>query len=370
MEAIELIQDQELLKDTVSLHRRILNGYWIVVALSFIAELLALLIKMNNDPSNIKTFIIFTMIIPTSIQLGLVLINEGLDYFYKKPRPYMIILTGILISAVLIYGNKTVIGIQYVMMIPMLVAAFQFNKKHLTFSFAMVIPVLLLLYYLFPLIWTSMTIFERFTLLFILTGEYLVLLQLLHRSNELLERWIKTSRSERDLLVRNTVMEQLSKTDALTNVYNHRTFYEYLDNMIEQCESNHMTLQLAIVDIDNFKSINDTFGHAVGDVILKRVVETIKQTISSDEVIARYGGEEFAILFPTKTVAEAYQLCEEARKAVEELIHPELNERKVTVSIGLAEYACGMGKSRFFMEADTLLYQAKNTGKNKTMYYI
>jgi diguanylate cyclase (GGDEF)-like protein len=368
LDAIPLTQEQELFEDVGKWQRKILNGYWIVVLISLVAEIVALFIKIRLEPENVQHYLMYTMVIPTCVQVTLVTANELMERYNRKPRPYTIILTGILIGAVLIYGNMRVIGMQYVMMIPMLVASFHFTKKHLTFAFLMVIPVLATMYVLFPLIWDHMTIFERFALFYILSGEYLILVQLLHRGNDMLERLIMTSRSERDLMIKNIIMERLSKTDALTDLYNHRTFQEYLDHMIEHCESNKMPLQIAVIDIDNFKSINDTYGHAIGDIILKRVAGILQQSFTSDEIIARYGGEEFAIIFPAKTLEQAFDICEHTRESIGQVNHPEMEGRRVTVSIGLSEYVHGMGKSRFFSDADSLLYQAKKTGKNKTVY--
>ncbi|WEK54405.1 MAG: GGDEF domain-containing protein [Candidatus Cohnella colombiensis] len=365
-----MTQVLELHEDVRKWQRKILNGYWIVVLISLVAEIVALFIKMKLSPEVVQHFLLHTMAIPSGLQIALVTTNELLERYYKKPRPYTIILTGILIGAVLIYGNKTLIGMQYVMMIPMLTAAFHFTKKHLTFAYLMLFPVLATMYVLYPKIWDYMTIYERFALFFILSGEYLILVQLLHRGKDMMERLIRSSRSERDLLIKNTIMERLSKTDALTDLYNHKTFHEYLDHMIEQFETNKMPLQIAVLDIDNFKSINDTYGHAVGDIILKRVAGISRQSLTSDEIIARYGGEEFAIIFPAKNLEQALDLCEYTRKSIWQLNHPEMEDRRVTVSIGLSEYVQGMGKSRFFSITDSLLYQAKKTGKNKTVYPV
>ncbi|OMD35649.1 GGDEF domain-containing protein [Paenibacillus odorifer] len=363
-----MTKEQELFDDVGKWQRKILNGYWIVVLISLVSEIIALIIKMKLEPENVQNYLIYTMVIPTCVQVTLVTANELLERYYRKSRPYTIILTGTLIGAVLIYSNTTVIGIQYVMMIPMLIAAFQFTKKHLTFAFLMVIAELAIMYILFPLIWTHMTIFERFTLFYILSGEYLILVQLLHRGSDILERLIRTSRSEHDLLIKNTIMERLSKTDALTDLYNHRTFHEYLDHLIDYCATNTIPLQIAVIDIDNFKSINDTYGHAVGDIILKRVADILQQSLTSDEIIARYGGEEFAIIFPAKTLEQAFDICEHARESISQIDHMEMEGCRVTVSIGLSGYVHGMGKSRFFSDADSLLYQAKKEGKNKTVY--
>ena len=106
------------------------------------------------------------------------------------------------------------------------VTAFHFSKKYLTFSYLTSIAVLVLMYLLFPVTWNHMTIYERFALLYILTGQYLILMQLIHRGRDMMERLIRSAHSQRDLMVKNIIMERLSKTDALTDLYNHRTFQE------------------------------------------------------------------------------------------------------------------------------------------------
>lgn len=348
--------------------RKILNVYWIVVGIALLAEIIALIIKIRLQPEDVPRYLVHTLVIPSGVQILIVLVNELLERYGTRPHPYIIILTGTLLGAALIYGNQTLIGIQYTMMIPMLVAAFHFSKKYLTFSYLTSIAVLILMYLLFPVTWNHMTIYERFALLYILTGQYLILMQLIHRGRDMMEKLIRSAHSQRDLMVKNIIMERLSKTDALTDLYNHRTFQEYLEHMIEHCERNQMPLQLAVIDIDDFKSINDTFGHATGDLILKRVAQTLQQSLTAEEIIARYGGEEFAIIFPERTLEEALELCERVREAIHGLHHPELDGRRVTVSIGLSSYIHGSGKSRFFAETDALLYQAKHTGKNRIAY--
>src|SRR5690606_2780693 len=181
----------------------------------------------------------------------------------------------------------------------------------------------------FPEIWYHMTVIERIALFLIMLGEYFVMVQLVKRGNDLVEQLIKTSSSEQDLLVKKTIMEQLSKMDALTELNNHKTFQEYLDHMIEHSDRNKMLLQMAIIDIDNFKSVNDTYGHSVGDVILKKVAKVIQHSITSDDILARYGGEEFAILFPAKTLQQALDVCENIRKSISQLDNPEMENRKV-----------------------------------------
>lgn len=363
-----MVQDKEQLNEALSWERKILNGFWIVVLVSLLAELVAYIIKLNTGANDIQDFLIHTVAIPSGGQALLILINEFLYRKRPKSRPYFIIVTAVFIGAVLIYGNQSVKGIQYVMMLPMLVSVFQFSKKYLTFAYITVVLSLTIIYLTFPFSWVNMTIYEKFAMFYILTGGYFIAVQLLNRANNLLEQLVKSKQSERDLLVKNTVMETLTKTDALTGLYNHKTFQEYFEHMVEHSERNQMQLHLAVIDIDNFKSINDTYGHVIGDLILKRVAEVLKTTFTENDIISRYGGEEFAILFPSKEFEQAKQLCENARQAIWQLQHDELDGRRVSISIGLGTYSNGLGRSNFFIEVDELMYEAKKTGKNKTVY--
>lgn len=161
-------------------------------------------------------------------------------------------------------------------------------------------------------------------------------------------------------------MERMSRTDALTGLNNHKVFYEYLEQLLqERAEGRYRPLQLAIIDIDNFKQINDSYGHMIGDLILKRVSETIKEYTTPDDIVARYGGEEFAIIFTNKTMKQAYAIVESIRKALMRYRHTEADHRSVTVSVGLKEVDKLISRSELFAQTDELLYKAKRSGKNQ-----
>lgn len=197
------------------------------------------------------------------------------------------------------------------------------------------------------------------------TTKYIENLQMIKEYQLLLENNLeKVTMDKQELLIRSAIMENMSKIDALTDMYNHRTFQEYLDTIIRQVSRVGGTLQLAILDIDDFKKINDTFGHSVGDIILKRIASRIKIMVTAEDITARYGGEEFAVILTNKTMMQSLTLLDSIRKAIQDESHIELN-RNVTVSIGVHEYYKGEPKEEVFNKADQALYEAKHSGKNR-----
>ena len=197
------------------------------------------------------------------------------------------------------------------------------------------------------------------------TTKYIENLQTIRQYQLLLENNLeKLTKDKQELLIRSSIMEKMSKTDALTDMYNHRTFQEYFDTIIKQASRSGISLQLVILDIDDFKKINDTFGHSVGDIILQRISSKIKTMITVDDFAARYGGDEFAVILTDKTMQKSLILLESIRKAIHDENHIELN-RNITTSVGVHEYYKGESKEEVFNKADGALYEAKHSGKNK-----
>lgn len=175
------------------------------------------------------------------------------------------------------------------------------------------------------------------------------------------------ARSEQELLVERAISDKLLKMDALTGLYNHKTFHEYLDSLLEQCETHGLPLQIGLLDIDNFKRINDTYGHWVGDLVLKEVAAEIRSSIGLNDFAARYGGEEFAVIYTEGSLPGAKALTERLRVAIAKMEHPYADGRQITVSVGLCDYRRGMGKEALFRSADEALYLAKRSGKNRVV---
>ncbi len=157
--------------------------------------------------------------------------------------------------------------------------------------------------------------------------------------------------------------------DGLTETYNHRFFQEMLDNKIAEAERNGEPLSLLMIDLDNFKTINDQFGHQNGDMILHDVGLLMKERIRSSDILARYGGEEFAIILPKTNAVDGCNLAKNLRLEVEKniFVSPDDIKFRITVSIGVAEFGThAHNKKDLIAAADRGLYSAKKRGKNRT----
>ncbi len=163
----------------------------------------------------------------------------------------------------------------------------------------------------------------------------------------------------------NEVLEQLSITDGLTKLHNHRFFQDQLTREIKRVNRVKEPLSMILVDVDDFKSLNDRLGHAAGDELLRRIAMLMNDSIRESDLLARYGGDEFVVLASDTDLAGAEQLAEKVRTAIAEsssIIDESLRPTRTTLSMAIAQYA-GTRK-RFFAAADSALYRAKAQGKN------
>ena len=160
----------------------------------------------------------------------------------------------------------------------------------------------------------------------------------------------------------------MSVRDSLTEAFNHRHFQETLYREITRHERSGQPLALIMVDIDDFKKINDRWGHPVGDLVLRGLVEEVLKGVREMDTVARYGGEEFALILPETPLDKALVVADRLRARVEGrlFVTPEISHPlTVTISLGLACFPEDANSKRGLVErADQALYQAKRNGKN------
>lgn len=163
-------------------------------------------------------------------------------------------------------------------------------------------------------------------------------------------------------------LKQMANIDGLTGVYNRKYFQDYLTDIFSKGEVGQLTL--IMIDVDLFKNINDTFGHLMGDYVLKIMTNVIKRAVGSKGILARYGGEEFVVLLPDMDMNEGYELAERLRSQVmNEEIFYQHQRCRVTISLGVAgnNLPCIKSMDDLLNAADGALYEAKNSGRNYTV---
>lgn len=165
----------------------------------------------------------------------------------------------------------------------------------------------------------------------------------------------------------NRKLHHLAMHDTLTGVFNARAYYEICDQMIRVAKRNHSAYAVLFVDLDHFKSINDSYGHAAGDLVLKAVAQCLWKKTRDSDALGRIGGEEFSLFLPNTDLAGALDLAESIRASIEELM-PSIGERnlRVTASIGVASnHRRDRSMQEIQQEADQAMYQAKAQGRNR-----
>jgi len=190
------------------------------------------------------------------------------------------------------------------------------------------------------------------------------------RLNELMLRINRVIRersliNERDRMIEK--LRMLSIKDPLTELYNSRYFYEQLEKEIARSERYLHPLSLIFIDIDHFKSINDSYGHMVGDKALQLIARKMKNSLRSQDTAYRFAGDEFTIILPETAADQTEVVADRIRSEMENerLVIFEKHISKITLSIGIAEYVRNEEMGQFIHRADVNMYQAKKSGGNK-----
>lgn len=163
----------------------------------------------------------------------------------------------------------------------------------------------------------------------------------------------------------NKALKHIMRRDQMTGLYNHENFYAKLADAINDYHSGNLSFCLAMIDIDDFKMFNDTYGHDEGDEVLKNLASAMRSCCDSNDRLCRYGGEEFAIIFGNKSLDAAKTITENILSAFSNTRY-DFTDKRTTFSAGIVEYnATYTNHEAFFDRADELMYKAKQNGKNQ-----
>jgi two-component system, cell cycle response regulator len=153
--------------------------------------------------------------------------------------------------------------------------------------------------------------------------------------------------------------------DSLTRIWNRKAILEILDRELLRGERNHSAVGVIMADVDHFKAVNDSRGHAAGDLVLRIIATEIAAVLRPYDSVGRYGGEEFLIVAPGCVLAETWELAERVRNCIANCsVVVGSNSVSVSLSLGIASAASSLDSEKLLQEADTALYQAKGAGRN------
>ena len=182
---------------------------------------------------------------------------------------------------------------------------------------------------------------------------------------ELEEKVERLEQLEEELRETNKVLKNQAITDSLTGLFNRRFFIDSLSRKLYDSNRYFWPLSLFMFDVDNFKEINDNFGHVFGDKVLAKIGEILKTGMRKTDYAGRYGGDEFLILFTNASKDVAFNLAEKIRNAIKEVEFEEHPEVKVTISGGLLENVNDINPDSFINKVDKMLYKAKKNGRDR-----
>jgi len=169
------------------------------------------------------------------------------------------------------------------------------------------------------------------------------------------------------LVVSELELRKAAGMDGLTQLFNRRFIDELAQREFSRARRAHIPFTAALLDIDKFKAINDTFGHAVGDNVLRAVAQSLTNSLRDHDLLGRYGGEEFVLLMPGVSQQQAMPILERVRRNVSTLAVPDLTDRRrLTISIGAAEMErADLNVGSILLRADRALYRAKESGRDR-----
>ncbi|WP_085833793.1 GGDEF domain-containing protein [Clostridium merdae] len=341
---------------------------WVLVAMVFAVELAVFLLKeWIGGIENAEEYLVMYVVIPSTVNAIVLLvthiISRGLlakGKYSLQAYLFLFNLSLLCLNVAIAHSNVPVVYV--IFSFPILLSLIYIDDKLLlgvfclnTCLFSIYIAIL---YYAEPFCESNYKpdVTYVITSLFLIFACYLTSKMSLRRQNSLVYSII--------------CAHERTKLDSLTGLYNHATFYDTLSARIQEYHHSPKPFSLIIMDIDDFKQVNDQNGHDAGDEIILTLVKCIKDNLGENEVAYRYGGEEFTII-TNRVPEDDVALAESIRLCFEEDASKIGNITNATVSVGIARYnAQRFGAQReFFAAADEALYSAKRSGKNHTLVW-
>ncbi|WP_171056442.1 GGDEF domain-containing protein [Paenibacillus sinopodophylli] len=339
-------------------------SYWAMSLLSLAAVFMTWLLILSDKPYASPAFFEKQVLIRNSLILGTLIVAELIYRLKSSLQDYIIIMLGSCFGAITLALSSTEVrGVQIVMVLPILVSILHFNYGKVIFACWVTMVTYLFIMFVVPAYRYEFALSQKaigFSVIIIVT---LISLGIVNRGLQMMKEEKEALRNEKKHRLQQQAVHEAASMDALTSLENHKTFQERM--RLTLADESQSQVHLAILDIDNFKLVNDTYGHAVGDQVLRKVGKLLRTCSKENIFPSRYGGEEFTIIFvglDDKAVAEC---LEHIRLETERLSFGEMEDRNVTISIGCHKLQAGETRDVLFRLADEALYTAKRCGKNR-----
>lgn len=338
----------------------------VLCVLIFIGEFIACLYMyfQASDAFNVNNFLIQKMFGPSLYNFIVLIIGyifmQSSAFDDKKKRFIPIITIAIIDCGFMAFHSKFPVCIMS-LMYPILLSVVYTDRKMT--KVVVTIDVLIIICSMILMLYTNNSItYDYLVSLLISTGFLvgLVFLALL---------MTKVGFQKRSLLLKSIEEKDLyykkASIDELTESYNHASYVKKIQESINK----DLNIILAIIDIDHFKRVNDTYGHDSGNIVLKRMGKILNKENCDDIFVCRYGGEEFVLLFFNHTAKQAEKKIEKLKEKISDISFKELNGEHITFSCGLAKEIEYDTPTELFNRADKALYYAKENGRNKIVTY-
>lgn len=352
---------------------KIIRVFYVIVALIFTVEVIVFIAfrghgLLDEGVTDDFHYIISFIIMPSVINVALVILCHRVNVMSIKVqiKNYFLLITASLIAAVMAYIHCVVGAILTVFTIPVFITIL-FGQKRITGVITVINGILLI----FSTIHSAM--YHHDSIYFYLNAAVAITLLL---SAYLLSTVLIAYNKANSDYVYTSYQTQLSlneeaRNDSLTGLYNQKTFQSLLKGAMEKAKLHKTPMSLAIIDLDDFKDINDTFGHLEGDQVLLQFTNLIKQQCNDGEAyVSRYGGDEFAVIYPKASKELAYLRLETLRQRCRQIPRSKIRSGEISFSAGISYYMDGeMNENLLFHQADSALYQAKENGKGQTVIY-
>ncbi|NEW09270.1 GGDEF domain-containing protein [Paenibacillus sp. SYP-B3998] len=345
-------------------NRKLIHILWWILLIYEVAAMLGFFFGFYNQPDHWFNNFMEFQVLPTCLQLILMAFGYIAIASFKKYSDFIMIVWTLIMLSIFLITIPELRTKYELLAVPIILSSVYFKKKPIIFAYSLGLLCLVGLISLNLYRGIPLTPNQVIVPVTVITATAFVCFAIMNKGIDLIHLLKDSVVREQELLIRNVMIDRLSKMDALTELFNHRSFQEHTDHLISHMPYD-TPLELALMDIDNFKNINDTYGHWVGDVVLKTIGITLKEVLGTDDMAFRYGGEEFAVLFVGKNHEEVLALCEQLMQTIRDTEVPEMPGHQLTMSIGLATYNRNTMKKAWFQLVDECLYMAKRSGKNQ-----